>query len=290
MKFVVYLVTFIVCIAILAGAAVYTVQNNDFAGFANHLEEAMKTETSVDKPATPNDDKTHTPNDDNSPIPDTNPEGDTGNVEGDEVVEGTPTPDDTKNLEEAENLKELFGILYSQYTPVSQEVQEKALKNIIESNMDISNNKSKSYLKFVDAYISALYQEISDLKGEGEVDPTSPEELEKEGNFVATEAPAYECFVDIMGGIVLEENEYKASSSQIDKAVETMIQSEVCKNTLDTVTRDAGLVSTTQKAMEHVDSAVVDEIEKALNEHLDDTELSEDVCRGLAELFGITLK
>ena len=291
MKFVVYLVTFIVCIAILAGAAVYTVQNNDFAGFADHLSEAMKTEAQDDAPVIP---------DDQDPTPDVKPEGDTGDAEGEVEGEGededededeeAPITDDTKNPEDAEDLKELFGILYSQYTPVSQDIQEKALKNIIESNMDVSDNKSKSYLKFVDAYISALYQEISDLKGDGEVDPTSPDELEKEGSFVGTEAPAYECFVDIMGGIVVQEKDYKPSSGQIDNAVETIIQSNVCKNTLDTVTQDSGLVSTTQKAMENIDPEVIADIEKSLNEHLNDTELSGDVCRGLAELFGINLK
>ena len=93
-----------------------------------------------------------------------------------------------------------------------------------------------------------------------------------------------------MGGVVVQEKDYKPSSGQINEAVETMIQSEVCKNTINTVTRDSGIVSTTQKAMEHLDPEVAENIENALNKHLNDTELSEDVCRGLAKLFGLTLK
>ena len=290
MKFLVYLVTFIVCIAILAGGVVLTIQNNDLVGFADDFNEAMKTEPQGNEtPVIPNDPQ---------PTPDIKPGDNTGEGDGeiDEELggdgegEGDQTPEDTKKPEDAENLKELFGILYSQYTPVSQEIQEKALKNIIESNMDISNNKNKAYLEFIDVYTSALYEEIASLKGDEQVDPTSPEELEKETSFVQTEAPAYECFLDIMGGVVVQEKEYKPSSYQINEAVETMIQSQVCKNTINSVTSDSGLVSTTQKAIEHLDPEVVGNIENALNEHLNDSELSEDVCRGLAKLFGLTLK
>ena len=137
MKFLVYLVTFIVCIAILVGAAVLTIQKNDFADLSDHFNEAMKTEPQGNEaPASP---------DEQNPTPDVKPEGNTGEGDGEIDGEGEgeeiQTPDDTKKLEDAENLRELFAILYSQYTPVSQEIQEKALKNIIESNMDISNNR-----------------------------------------------------------------------------------------------------------------------------------------------------
>lgn len=277
MKFVVYLVTFIVCIAILIGAAVLTVQSNDFSGFIADINEALKKEEIIDNvPPSPNPD-------DEKPNPDTKPGEGTGS--GEEGGEDEKDPE-----KEAEELKELFGMLYSQYTPVTQDVQESAMKNIIESNMDISNKTSKAYLTFVDAYTEALYKEIAERKGDGEVDPNSPEELEKEKSFVDTEAPAYDCFVDIMSGVVSDKKEYAPSTEEINESVETMIQSIVCKNTLDTVTQDASLVSTTQKGMKSVDPRVVSDIENALNEHLNDNELSEEVCRGLAELFGITLK
>ena len=276
MKLVVYLVTFIVCIAILIGAAVLTVQSNDFSGFIADINEALKKEEIIDNvPPSPNPD-------DEKPNPDTKPGEGTGSEEGGE--------DEKDPEKEAEELKELFGMLYSQYTPVTQDVQESAMKNIIESNMDISNKTSKAYLTFVDAYTEALYKEIAERKGDGEVDPNSPEELEKEKSFVDTEAPAYDCFVDIMSGVVSDKKEYAPSTEEINESVETMIQSIVCKNTLDTVTQDASLVSTTQKGMKSVDPRVVSDIENALNEHLNDNELSEEVCRGLAELFGITLK
>ena len=264
MKIFVYLVTFIVCIVILVNATVYTVEQSDPTEFFSEFQDVLSREY----------------NDDTSD--DTKP----GDNEGEGNVELTP---EEKEALEKEELKDLFGSLYSQYSPIAHEIQEEALKNILESSADLSNKKNNAYLTFVDAYTSALYDQITDLKGDGVADPDSPEETEKMNSFAETEAPAYDCFIDIMSGVVAEQENYDPSTEEINESVEAMILSVACKNTLDTLVQDPSLVETTQNGMTKLDPRVESDLVNALNAHLYDDDVSEGVCRGLATLLGLTL-
>ena len=71
--------------------------------------------------------------------------------------------------------------------------------------------------------------------------------------------------------------------------MEAIIQSEICKTTLETITNDSGVVSVTQDAMQHIDPEVSENMKKALEDHYDESEISQEICEELATLFGIEL-
>ena len=280
-KFLVYLVTFIVCVGVVAGAAIHTIHTIDLEGFVNDFDEAMKTTTKAESPTDP-DDKDPVQND---PTVDENQGGEDQEDQEDQEDENSEDVD----IKDIEEVKELFAVLYEQYSPKSHEIQEKTLKNIIESNIDVSNSSNSSYIKFVDAYIDSLYKEIEKLKGDESADPSSPEEIAKQQEFVEKEAPAYEYFVDIMSGVMVDNKEYKPTSSEINETVEAIIQSEICKSTINTVSNNSGIVSVTQDSMQYMDAEVSANIKKALENNYNGSEISQEICEGLATLFGIEL-
>ena len=276
-KFIVYSITCLICIGVLAFAAVQTVTSIDFNGFMNDIERAMQT-----KPDAP------------SSTPDNNQGGDSqgsqsgiqgGDQSGDQGTQGGDDTGETKT----EETKDIFETIYAEYSEKSHEIQEKAFKNITTKNVDISNKANRAYITFMDVYVEELYAEIGSVR-DGQVgESMTEEELEKQQTFVENEAPAYDCFVNIMDGVVNKQEEYKPTTEEIYETVEAIIKSEVCKNTLEKVKEDEDVLATTQESMVKVDAEVTQDIENALNEYYDSTEQSAEICENLATLFGIEL-
>ena len=275
-KFIVYLITCLVCIGVLAFAAVHTVTSIDLNGFMNDIEKAMQTKA---------DTSTSTPdNSDQSGDQSGNQGGDqSGNQSGDQS-------DNTGNTEtQKEDTKDVFETIYAEYSEKSHEIQEKAFKNITTKNIDISNQANRAYITFMDVYVEELYAEIGSAR-DGQVgESATEEELEKQQNFVENEAPAYDCFVNIMDGVVNKQEEYKPTTEEVYETVEAIIKSEVCKNTLEKVKEDEDVVAITQESILKVDEDVTQDIENALNEYYNSTEQSAEICENLANLFGIEL-
>ena len=278
-KFIVYSITCLICIGVLAFAAVQTVTSIDFNGFMNDIERAMQT-----KPDAP------------SSTPDNNQGGDSqgsqsgiqsGDQSGDQGTQGGDNAGETET--EKEGTKDIFETIYAEYSEKSHEIQEKAFKNITTKNVDISDKANRAYITFMDVYVEELYAEIGSVR-DGQVgESTTEEELEKQQTFVENEAPAYDCFVNIMDGVVNKQEEYKPTTEEIYETVEAIIKSEVCKNTLEKVKEDEDVLATTQESMVKVDAEVTQDIENALNEYYDSTEQSAEICENLATLFGIEL-
>lgn len=192
----------------------------------------------------------------------------------------TRTGDTTARYEQ----KEMFEILYEEYSEKNSEVQKETFKRLTSLRFDALDSENVACIKVLDIYIDKLYSEIKELRENDE------EGIEFKETFADAEAPAYDSLMGMIGGIVNEKENYTPSEEEIKESVENIISSDICKTVIEESVNDEDVYITTRAASQRIGKDTYTLIKNVLQYYYDISSGEEkEACKRLAELLFITL-
>lgn len=296
-KFLIDIISLVLCCVILAFGGYQTVQKTDVDTMIGDFKEAMEAPLIVERSEVDNpseDEKPESPE-----VPDD--AGDTTPDDGDVGTESTPSvPEETTNTEQS------FKDMFDTYNPTFAEVNKQVLTNAINGNLNIGGGSTGNggedseggessadttiATDFVSDYVDNLYTEIENIKNQAAAENKTQEEIDAMGEeFAKKESAALDGLMNVVN--TTTNSDAPIDEEVITKSVEDILDSSVCLNTVtNTITKDEETKNAIQESTSTMDEETKAKLEEIFNQKAEENPENTDSYKDLADLFGITLK